>query len=366
MNDTKLGKSGMVSNYLGGRSKPKQGCLTIAMRCEGGGEAQPEHAKRLRSKLREQKEKWEAKGTFPQVGDAILRQGEALAEDAEKWNGLYGGACIHLSDTGASLVKLPKAPEEGTWAGHRFRFRPAAEALSSRREFLALSLNTECPQLFHYDGKAAFLYRTFQLPRGLRDRLRSDGSIDANPEDRDRLEACFRDIAVSLNGLDDAHRLPLLLIGRKSLVSRFEESCQYPQGEILATHESDAPADEEGVARVCGAFCLRQYEAATRDGLDELEKRRVSENGALSTDVAKIVQAAESGRVALCAIDREAEVWLKRVGFDELREAAPGDGPEAFEALDCIFAEGVQKGATALVVDAERVPGGGPVAALLD
>ncbi|MDQ8181099.1 hypothetical protein [Pelagicoccus sp. SDUM812005] len=390
MNAIKNEKSRSVADYLEERNKPNEGCLTVAFACEGGGKNYQLHAKRLKNLLKERISDWERKDVFSEVREGILEQGKRLAENGDLWSGDYEGVCIHVSDTEANLIKLSRAPREGCWDGHRYRFRPAAEGLASRREMLALSLSFKNPKLYSYDGESASVSGEIELPesvysfsddevldQGQRAHVRRTGSAGegASPQmarqgvsheqsQRDLNEPVFlREVKHALESWEEARSLPLVVIGDESIVSEFRKLYRHAQGDFHTVTDEQSHPDERAVARICARISREEFAKETDNVLQEL-KSVDPENDLFNTNVKEIVRAAESGRVAACVLARDAEIWLKRGGFDELKSASAEDGLEAFEALDCIFCELVRKGAEVAVVDEEKVPGGKSLAAL--
>ena len=387
MNVIKSEKSRSVANYLQLNAKPNEGCLTIAFQTEGGGKNYQLHTKRLSNLIREQKSEWEREDRFEAVRDGIAEQGNTLAENGDRWSGDYEGVCIHISESEAVMFKLPEAPREGCWAGPRFRLRPAAEALASQKEMLALSLSYKNPKLFRFDGHDATLCGEVELPssvyafseqgavdQGQRAHVRKIGggsapqmaqqgvSHEQSPRDLNE-PVFFRELKHALDDLEESHLLPLVVIGDEAIVPEFRKTYKHQQGELFAVTGEQSHPDDADIARVCRRICREDFEASNSAVVDKL-KTADTESEHYSNNVKEIVVAAESARVSDCVLSKDADIWFRRKGLEDLESAEPSDDLEVFEALDYIFSELVQKGARVAVVPDDEVPGGKHLAAL--
>lgn len=389
MNTTQLTSNSYAADYVTRMNAAEGPCLTCAFACEAGGRNFHLHSKRLRNILREMSKGAHGANEFKETLDTLLSKAEELAGDKDRWSGDYEGVCVYVSRDHADLLRLSYAPTEISAISDSFYFRPAADALASRAELLALAVSYKSPQLFLFDGERARHFGEIELPESVYE-FSEEGALDKNQHGhirrsspngsspamvghgfnsklspRDLNGPVFRrEIGHAMAGLEESKKLPLVIIGDETIVGEFAKEYEHPAGLALKVMDAQAHPDEESVRAICSKLVHDAHTQAKEDALRTLAE--FDQNSELYTDNLKdAYESATQGRISLCAVAASGAAWCHYDSNGSLSSANPETDEDAFEVLDRIYVEALPKGGDVVVVPAEKVPGGKKVAAIL-
>lgn len=369
-------------DYLKEAAAQEGPCLTVSLECDGGGKNSQIH----RDKLRRAMNRLAKQADDTPTSRRLFATLKSLVSDREMWSGDYNGVCIHISEQVTRFLKLPYPPVEKVTLEETFCFRPAADAIASLSEWLALDVSLKSPRLFLYDGEDAREMSEVDLPRSVLS-FSEEGALDSGQNGhvrrsqgggaphlvnqgvngakspRELNETIFmREIAHALDALQESKELPIVIIGDKRIVAAFLDTYSHPGGDVVRVSNIEAHPGRSKVAEVCRKIAWEDQQHRKSQVLGTIEEMR-ARDGVFSNNVREVYEAARQGRVSAAVLACDEDIWC-RIGNDERPKSAKPEEEDAFEALDRIYLETLLKNGDAIVLPEDEVPGGKSVAAV--
>lgn len=316
---------------------------------------------------REGVEALRAAGTSKGEADAIAEQLDDLADDSAFWAHQANGLAVISTASGTVTFRLPDPVGPSVYTGDRARLAPLVAAATAPRAFLVLDLSADGARLLESSGdRAATAIAVPEMPKSAAD-LAGKSSINdrshsgrlVGDEGRNvHLRSYARAVNAAVRPLLHGEVEPLVLVATEPLATMFREVNTYPHlldtgVSLSADHEDDA-----AVARLAAPVAAEAAAAATTALIELLSQRH--ETGRAAFDASTVARAAVQGAVAILLLDTTANL-PGAVNDDGTIAVDGGAGGVAEDLVRLVLAAG----GTVRHVDASRLPGDTPVAAIL-
>ncbi|HXH20553.1 MAG TPA: hypothetical protein VNN10_00895 [Dehalococcoidia bacterium] len=360
--------------------------VSIYLPTRKAGPATRENPIRLKNLLRLAEEQLVASGMRPTSAKDLLRPGYEIEEVQEFRADLGNGLALFFDDHGMRRYRLPVETPELAVVSDRFDVKPLLSLLLEDAAYYLLALSMNETRAFRGHRFDIHELAIEGMPRSIEEALWPDdlekqtqfrtaitavsGRGDAvfyssGDPAADRLK---EDIARYFKMVDDAvvkaiqdGRAPLVLASVEYLQSIYRNVSSHKR--ILEDGIKGNPdrMSPERLAEEAWPL-VREYYEAEREA--EAERfGNLTGTGRTSTSVAEIVEAAAKGRVETLWVASGEERWGRLLPGGRAEEhdvQQPGDD----DLLDIAAVETLANGGTAYVVERERVPGRGQVAAI--
>jgi hypothetical protein len=309
----------------------------------------------------------EAKGGDMRLLRAVEAPLLALAEDEAFWAVQAHGLVIHATPAGARAWRLAERVEARMVVEERFRLKPLLQALATPREAMVLALGMGEARLIEMtEGMAPETVKVPGLPRGAADAAgrgshitrKGDMASGLATSENALLSNYARAVDRALRPLLAGLAVPLVLAASEPMASIFRGLCTYPHlaDEGIAGSPDDVTDQALGAA---ARAVLAGLQAAEMSALAELFRQREAQ-GRATTEISRAARAAAFGAV---------DTLLVELGAELPGSIAEADGAVSFSGegslTDEITRLAFATGARVVVTDAGKIPGGGPVAAIL-
>lgn len=309
----------------------------------------------------------EAKGADVRLLRAVEAPLAALAEDEEFWAHQANGLVIHATETGARAWRLAERVEASVVVEERFRLKPLLQALAMPREAMVLAIGMGEVRLIEVtEGMAPETVKVEGLPRGAADAAgrgshitrKGDMASGLATSENALLSNYARAVDRALRPVLAGLEVPLVLAASEPMASIFRGLCTCPH--LAAEGISGSPDD--ATDQVLGAAArevLDRLQAAGITALAELFRQREAQ-GRATTEITRAARAAAFGAVDTLLVELGAEL-PGSLAEEDGAVTYGGAGSLTDEITRLAFATG----ARVVVTGAEKIPGGGPVAAIL-
>jgi len=316
---------------------------------------------------REGVETLRAAGTADVEADAIAEQLDDLADDTEFWAHQANGLAVFSTAAGTATFRLPDPIGPSVDAGERGRLAPLVAAATAPRAFLVLDVSADGARLLESNGDGA----ATRIPVPEMPKSAADHAGKANINDRSmsgrlvgdegrnvHLRSYARAVNAAVRPLLHGQGEPMVLVATEPLATMFREVNSYPHllesgVSLSADHEDDA-----AVSRLAAPVAAEAAEATTAALLELLSVRH--DAGRAAFDPSTVARAAVQGAVATLLLDTSAEL-PGAVNDDGSLDSTGGAGGVTEDLVRLVLSSG----GSVRHVDADRLPGQTPVAAIL-
>jgi hypothetical protein len=320
---------------------------------------------------------------------SLLTPAHDLVEDDDFWQQQRDGLALYIAPDWFREYRLPIAVEELLVLGRRFHVKPLLSLFSIDGRFYILALSQSEVRLFRCAQYTIEEVGLEDVPGGVQNALRYDdperqlqyhtqtnspvGSEDraasfhghgvGEEEDKkERILRYFQKVDQGISKLLAEENAPLVLAGVEYLHPLYREANQYPH---LEEEGVRAQLDETGLEELHA----RGWETARPTLSSERQRlakryRDLASGERASNDVGQILPAALQGRIHGLLVARDEHLWGS---FDpDSNRVTCHEGPEQSheDLLDRAAIETLQRGGKVYIVEAEKVPGKGKLAAV--
>lgn len=301
------------------------------------------------------------------VVEAISLHLDDLADDDDFWAHQAYGLAVFAAESGVVTFRLAEPVGPSAHAGHRALLAPLVAAAATPRAFLVLDLSADGARLLDCagDGTASGV-RVDGMPKSAADHAgkasindRSMSGRLVGDEGRNvHLRSYARAVDSAVRPLLHGEGEPLILVATEPLATMFREVSTYPYlldtgVSLSADHEDDA-----AVARLAAPIAAEAVASATTALIELLTQRH--EAGRAALDASTVARAAVQGAIDTLLLDTTVDL-PGAVNDDGTLAATGGAGGIAEDLVRLVLASG----GTVRHVDASRLPGDTPVAAIL-
>jgi hypothetical protein len=302
--------------------------------------------------------------------------------DSEFWRHPQDGMAVFRSSDLFEHFRLPVAVPELAIVADSFHVKPLLRFLQTNQRFYALALSRNRVALYEGSPESLSLVGVPGLPTSIEEfvgekpeaflNLRTAGSGApvyhghgaAETSKKEDLARFFRAVDRALWETLREERAPLVLVGVGYHFPIYRDVSRYPhvvdQG-IEGNVEASSP--EEIHARVWPVV-REALRAREEEALAVYE--RAAARGHAGTDLDLLGRMAVAGRVKQLLLATGAQVWgrLDRA-TGEIERRSGQQGARDDDVLDDLAEAVLTRGGEVLMISADRVPGGGPAAAVL-
>jgi hypothetical protein len=360
--------------------------VSLYMPAERRGPETRQNPIRFKNLLRRAESLWAEAAGEPAPG-AVFDSARKLLDQRDFWQEQGDGLAVFLSASGMERYRLPVAFEELVVLTDRFHIKPLLRFVAEDRRFYVLALSGNRTRLFRCTRQTVREIRPEEMPASLRETLAFDspqkqlqfhtgapragdrraavhhGQGGGRDERDDALVRFCRDIRNGLHEILAEENAPLVLAGAEPLVSVFREASDYPG--LLETGVGGNP-DERSPEDLRDAAWSLLVPEIERERERAIERFRNESGGDRTTgDLRRVLPAAFHGRIDLLLVAE----GVRRFGrydtesdtLDIGADPRAGDG----DLLDLAAGQTLLRGGSVFPLPPDRMPGDGPVAALL-
>lgn len=360
-------------------------CLSIFMPAHRTGHDAQQDPVRLKNLIRLAEESLEQQGQRNALSEELLQPVRKLLDDDHFWRHQSDGLAIFTSRGFVRHFRVPLDFDEMVVVGSRFQVKPLLPLLAGQGEFLVLAVSQNQVRLLQCSPGSCRQIEAPAIPSSLAEALQFDEQErqtqihGANPGggagttyhghgvgsdfERDRIKRYLQTIDRGIKQTLPGHSGPLVLAAVDYKHGIYQQINSYPN--LLPRGIVGSPDDlKNDQLHQMAAAIVEPYfeEERVQAGRDLVE---AAGKGQAATDVADVVRAASSGRIARIFCPTGRESWGK---YDADSDAvhvheAPQPGDEDLINLAAI--QTVVHGGTVYAVPSEQMPAGYQVAALL-
>ena len=324
--------------------------------------------------------------------EKILKPISSLIDDKEFWRNQTEGLVIFSTTKEMKYYHIPYEVKEDVLISDKFYTKPLIPIFTGDGEFYILALSKNEVRLFKatrqmvkeikmegaprsmhdmqvdYDPKTNLLIRTSNT-QGRTSELNynnaSQGQGNENDFEKNELSRYFRAIDESLNKLNNEENIPLVLAGVEYLIPIFKEISSYPN--IIDEFIKGNPETLYGEDLQKLAWELMEPKFLKIQELAEAKYKQYSgqRNKLFSNSLKKIVTQAYNGQIETLFIADGVNKWGKFNPNDSKVEIYEEEKVGSEDLLDYVATTTISRGGSVYIVDADKVPDGGVIAAIL-
>lgn len=372
--------------------------VSIYMPTHRAGEEIQQDPIRLKNLLTEAEERLSAEGLRkPDIG-SILKPGFDLLDDHIFWQHQSDGLAVLAAPNTFHTYRMPLDLEERVIVGPRFHIKPLLPILSSDGRFLVLALSQNEIRMLQGTRFTAGEIDLENVPENLAEALRFEdpearlqfhtatgpghgkgghptagtggerraafyGTGEPSIDEKERILRYFQLVDAGLEEMLAGERVPLVLAGVDYLLPLYRQASGYAHilEEGIEGNPEQLSATElhqRAWALVEPHFLEEQEEAAKL-------YHQLAGSDQASGELEEVVAAAHYGRVETLFVPIDLQKWgtfdASTGQLDIHDEMKPGD----VDLLDMAAVDTLTNGGTIYAVESDRVPGKGPLAAVL-
>lgn len=366
--------------------------LSIVLDTPGGGKEWQQHRKRLEGRLESLVKNTDLVSRYGrQAVSDLLARTRSLVNLTSSWAGEYGSVGILVSEDVDRLLTNSTPVREFEHVGNEFVLKQLAPALSSEYDGLVLHFSLKSPEFFRVRGKSIKRLAASELPSSIFElseaevvdegrRAHSRGSLSGegpaivphgvagNDSVIERNMPSFvRDVKRVVTDLNGERALPLVVIAKDKIASSFEEAYANDAGALFVDTTAKSPLEESEILKICANWQKEQYNRHVKEILDTLSSAD-NRSSQYSDNLHDLYEGSRRGRVGLCAVSLESDLWCRYEEKSGKLESVPENqrmsDSQAFEVTDRIFKSVIRTGGECVVVPGDNLPSKKPVVGL--
>lgn len=358
-------------------------CVSIMMPTVRAGAEAQQNPIRLKNLLRVAEDQLREVGQRVPDTQALLRPVAALLDDADLWRSVGDGLAIFVGPGVFRTYRVALRLEELVVVRQRFHLKPLLELLRGDGRFYVLALSQDRVRLLegtrdsvdevNLQGVPANLAEALgydqpqkSLRAGVRGVSRFHGIGGADDIDaKQNILRYFQLVDQGLRDLIAERTIPLVLAGVDYLLPLYREASSYPyllEAGVVGNPDMLSAKELHQRAWELVRPYFAQAQARQAAIYHELEGR--GDQRALNR-VVDVVRAAHEGRVMTLFVARDVQVWGVYRAHSHKVHAHPARQPGDQDLLDVAAVQTFLNGGTVYVVEANEVPGGDMLAAVL-
>lgn len=344
-------------------------CISIYMPTGQAGSEQQQDPLRLKNLLAEAETKLLGNGLQRSEVQTLMRSAELLLWDQEFWDNQMAGLAIFLADDFRRVYGLPMPFEELLVIAHSFHIKALLSCVGRDSRFYVLAVSEKNARVFQ--GSTGSLSQIEGDLLGRQGPLSTDDWGTNHPErsladaQQPGLLAFVRGINRRLQALLKERRIPMILAGKRDLVSAFRRVSSYPD---LSEESIPGDPDRESIFglqkkawKIIGPMLADRQKKAHRK-IEQLSHRQSPQ---VTSDLQESLRAAHAGEVETLFIPLRAHKWGRYDTRSQEVMMGYDLGGENQDLFDLAAAETILRSGQVYTVPIGQMPGGGEIAALL-
>jgi hypothetical protein len=360
--------------------------LTIYMPTHRAGVDTAQDHVRLRNLLRRARRQLAAMKLGSNEISAFLKPVRDLAGNAEFWRHPGDGLALFLSPEGFSHFRLPIEFQDLVVVSDRYHVKPLLPLMAADSRYYILALSQKRVRLFEATRYHIRQMEIDNLPASLREVSRPDrdqGQLQAHTartaaagggpaifhghgpgreETKTQLLRFFQLVDSAVRGLLREEQAPLAVAGVEYLFPLYKEANTYPRllKDFVRGNPDHLSAEElrKAAEKIVAPYFQKEREEALA------QYRKLAGSERVQTDLKRIVEAAQQGRVLSAFVGIGVQQWGSwdaangRVEFHEKQQ--PGDE----DLLNLVAIQTYRRGGRVYALPTAEVPGQAVVAAV--
>lgn len=372
-----------VLNHL--MKKQKSLCVSIYMPTERSGRETRQNPIRFKNMMGEAEKQLKKGGIKAQQIQDYLQPLQRFQEDNYFWLNQSDGLALFLSSQTFSYYRLPFRFDELVVVNYRFHIKPLLP-LMSEGKFYVLGLSQNDIKLFQGNRFRLNEIELEGVPKNISEALgydnlqkqllfHPDSSVGKDkqwskfhghgggPErEKDFILQFFRKVNEGVHERLKNETAPLILIGVDYLLPLYKEANTYSHLLEEGIEKNPHEMKEEELQKLAWNVVQPVFLKAQKEAVEEYHN--LAGTGRTSQDIEEIVPSSYYGRVGILFVARGAQIWGK-YSPDENEVIKEEDStPQNEDLLDFAALYTFIKGGRVYVVEQEKVPQGGPIAAI--
>lgn len=365
-------------------------CVSIFMPTHRRGREVRQDPIRLKNLIAEAEAKLVEAGMRGPEARELLKPALELLDMPGFWSHQSDGLALFASEDSFHQFRLPLDFEPSVAVGRSYHMRPLLPLLTSDARFYVLALSQNEVRLLQGNRWSVEQVELEDVPESLAEALRWDdperhlewhtqtGSIAdgrraaifhghgvASADDpKDYIRRYSRQINEGVSGLLRDERAPLVLAGVDYILPLYREAntYQYLLEEAITGNPEELSAEE--LHRQAWAILRSHFQTGRREAAAQYQRLAGAESELASNQLQEVVPAAYHGRVETLFVALGAQQWgsfdIGANAVTSSKAAKPGDE----ELLDFAALHTLSNGGIVYAVEADKVPGGAPLAAV--
>lgn len=361
-------------------------CVSLYMPMHRTGNETQQDPIRLKNQLHDAEKALIAAGQKPDDAQQLLAQAHTLLDNDLFWRQHCSGLALFAAPGFFKYYRLPATVESLTTVADRFHIKPLLGLVSNDGRFFVLALSLNKIRLLDATQHSVREITLGQAPDSLADSIpasgherqlqfHSEGSAalgkagtayygtgPGTEDNKDNITRYFRLVNKALHEYMLGKRAPLVLSGVEYLLPLYREvNSHFPLMETGIPGSPDTVSAETLRDKAWGIV-----EPYFNQGRERAANAYRELGGTMRTtnEVAKAVIAAMQGKVDTLFVPQNIHFWGRVDGATGTVELHTTRQAEDQDLLDFATIQTITKNGAAYVVDAEHIPGGGPVAAV--
>ena len=366
-------------------------CVSLYMPTHRVGRERQQDPIRLKNLIARAQEKLLESGLRRPEVQELMRPAEGLLRDNDFWRYQSDGLAVFLSPDSFRTYRLPSRFDEVVVIANNFHIKPLLPLLNTDGKFYILALSMNEIRLFLGTRQTIDEADLGEIPTNLQEALWMDdpekhmdfhtGTGSTNKEgarqaifhghgakeakEKKNILRFFQYVDQGLNDLLEEKEIPMLLAGVDYLLPIYREANTYTG--LLDETLKGNPEEYDGKELHKLAWDLIQsiFEEEQKQALRQFEQLHGQGNELASVDLKAVVKAANFGRVETLFVPLGVQRWGR---YDAQQNKVILDKhpkPENEDLLDFASVHTLFNSGKVYVVQAEKLPGKGELAAIL-
>lgn len=363
-------------------------CVSCFVPMEQAGKETRQNPIRVKNMFREAVERLTTQGMAASDAESMLKPLQRLLDDSAEWQAQSDGLAIFCSPNLFQTYRLPLRFDELLVVAPRFHLKPLLPMFTSNDQFYILALSqgsirllqgtrahvdevalppdmpTSIEEALGYDTaeKQLQFHTNVPIGRGGQQAAQFHGHGTPDEQHRSRLLRYFLEVDRGMQQILAGEQAPLVLAGVEYLLPLYRDRNTYPhliEEGVMGNPDHLRPEELHAQAWEIVEPYMQQEQQRAVERYHQDSARAQS-----SDEIRTVVPAAAFGRVDTLFVATGVQTWGSFNPSDSTLQLHPEPLPGDEDLLDFAAVHTLLHSGTVYAVPADRVPGGGPVAAL--
>ncbi len=365
-------------------------CVSIYMPTVkgSGSEETKQNPIRFRNLLNEAEKKLEAAGHKGSAAQKLLEPAKPLLEDHKFWQYQNGGLAVFLSPKLKRVYNLPLNFSELTMASDRFCVTPLLQLFAEDGRFYVLALSQQAIQLYQCSRHSVAQVDMRQVPKSVADLLElnpkekqlqfhsnskghtgrtgTQGTFHGHAEDSNEVKSnilvYFQSVNKGITAMLKNEGAPLITAGVDYLNHIYAQANTYNNLYVRSITGSTIGIRPEELRDRGWEIVKPLFDAESKAAVQRYNQVRGTPMAACH--IQPILKAAEAGMVATLLVSAQTHKWGTYDPATGELELHTRPEPSDTELLDLCVARTLKHGGKVYALEADKMPGISPIAAI--
>lgn len=363
-------------------------CISLFMPTVKGSIETKQNPIRFRNLLNEAEKKLEAAGQTPAKAKKLLEPAQPLLEDHKFWQYQSGGLALFLSPAVKRVYTLPLNFTELTMVADRFCVTPLLPLFAEDGRFYVLALNQHSIQLYQCSRYSVAQVDLRRIPKNISELLELNprekqlqfhgnteghaggpgqgamfhGHAQDSNEAKSNILVYFQNVNKGISAMLKTEGAPLVTAGVDYLNHIYAEANTYPNLDVRGIPGGTAGLRPEELRDKAWELLKPLFEAEALSAVKRYNQVRGTPLGACN--LRPILRAAEEGNVSTLLVSANAQKWGMYDPVSGEMDLHKSPEPPDTELVDLCVARTLRHGGKVYVLEASKMPGITPIAAI--